>query len=259
MNGEYIGSISISVTSANVPFIGVEYSIRDSSTPSVRGNGSESTANLPVVREASTIVISVETEVDTGVVVEDEEGEVSEIKTYTAEFECTNLPTDTFLVEDIEASSSEETKIVITLKVSFESYENALVRKQTELAQLNKSISELKENSRKIRETNKLRKSLSNKKSSSSNNNNSSGNTNSKVKKSKPTRAGAENGKASLDGDSLVSKDRRQSTDKRNSFTLAALSQYALLGGALAIEYRAFILFPLAAAAIYFRGEVMSV
>ena len=252
MNGEFIGFVSISVTSANAPFIGVEYSIRDSSsTPSVRGSGPDSVALLSVATLASTIAISIETVVDTGVVVEDEEGEVSEIKTYTAEFDCSVLPPDSYLVTDVEAFSADE-KIIVSLKVAFESFDLALHRKQLELAQLNKSISELKDSSRQIRDNNKLRKSLSTKKPVSG------GGGNSKVKKSKPTRAGSESGKASSSAGTQVSKSK-SSPEKSSSFTLTALSQYALLGGALALEYRAVLLFPLAAAAIYFRGEVMSV
>lgn len=175
---------------------------------------------------------------------EGEESEVSEIKTFTTEFDCSLLPTNTSLVTELEASSLGES-IIVKIEAVLQSNEELLQSTMLEFEQVSRSIGELKDASLQNRKTEKLRKSLTSKKPSSS-----SG----KVKKSKPTRADADSS-----GSAKVAKSKSSAGKSSSSLSLAALGQYALLGGALALEHRAFILFPLAAVAIYFRGEVMSV
>lgn len=220
--------------------------MRDSSSAPIKGSGPQSLALLPVHTLKSTIIINIDTEVDIDDSGELNASDVSELKTYTGEFDCSELSSESYLVTDVNASSSGE-EIIASIKVAFESFEKTLQSKELELEQLTKTISELKDSSRQIRDKDKLRKNLAKKSTSSS----GSG----KIKKSKPTRAGSENTKS---GSGAQDSDDK-SEEKSSSFSVEALSQYVLMGGALALEHRAFLLFPIAAAAIFFGGEVMSV
>lgn len=287
----YDGCVSLAITGAdNVKYDYFEFSIAGDLSTAQRFNENHPRAKFNLHDKSTVIVVSFSIPEDNShvpeeqdIVKEDEPKEASaeddgdnadDFKDaketaspplvtsvhYRGLLDCEILPSDTFIVLEIEAVSDDGTISKVGLKASYEKFEETLRSKQLQLKQLENAVADLKESSKRQLETSKLRKELTPKKNTGAG---------AKGKKSKKgvsdssTSSGAKGRSRrtpTLGGDD--SDDVGGPSDETAAsgmFSSENLQNVAAASLGVIIQQRAYILFPVAAMLIYAYGDYASV